>query len=360
MSSATFFMIVPPGFEKLALSELRYKQALPPDLAESNIRILKGGIEFDLPFDMGLKLNSYSHLATRVLVRIDKFRCRDFPKLFKKIQAIDWSKWLTGPFDVSVSAHRSRLMNKKRIISSVSEGIEKQSKKKFRFNEDDTINTQTVYVRFDNDEAEVSLDTSGEALFKRGYKYLEATAPIRENLAAGLFWALYEKAGRPKNIVLCDLMCGSGTLLTEAGIFSNKDQADAPNLKLRGFDKSGEIAIIAERNITSLKLGDTSEVGVADFLQPADLAVIKSILEKANENSATLIGISNPPYGVRLKWPCPPKEFYSRLVEAYSAAGCQLFGFIVPQSALRSAPKPSLSFPFKNGGIDVIFNIYER
>jgi putative N6-adenine-specific DNA methylase len=351
-------MIVPPGFEKLALSELYFKQAISSDLDSSHIRILKGGIELDLDLDAGLQLNVKSHLATRVLVRIEKFRCRDFPKLFKKTQGIDWSKWLKGPFEVSVSAHRSRLMNKKRIESTVGEAIEKQSKNKLKRSVDDSILAQTVYVRFDNDEVELSLDTSGEALFKRGYKHLEATAPIRENLAAGLFWALYEKAGRPKDIAVCDLMCGSGTLLTEAGIFFETNQAaESTKLKIFGFDKDNDAVQIAKKNISNVSLQKVSQVTAIDFLEADGMQQIKAQLSR---QAPFQIGISNPPYGMRLKWPRPPQEFYRALVEAYRAAGCQIFGFIVPRSALKSVPRPIESFPFKNGGIDVVFNIYEN
>lgn len=341
MSAHTYFLIVPPGFETLAVEELQAKGLLSTDKGfdPSLIRYFRGGVELDLEPRDGERLNQFSRIATRVLKRLTRFRCRDFPKLFNKTKEIQWSNHLKSDFSLSVSAGTSRLMNKKRIAATVSEAIEKQG---FNWVEDAAT---CVYVRFENDEVEFSLDLSGEALFKRGYKELSAKAPIRENLAAGLFFKLLKEVLPAKNIEVVDLTCGSGTLLTEAALLF-----EPPVVKRGwGFDMDPAALDGAAKNLSRIKTGAEISFAKVDFLTES-----VQIVEKQGPR----IGVSNPPYGKRVRFPAPPKKFYERLEAAYREADCEIFGFIVPVAYSTLAPHPVEKLLFKNGGLDVVFHIY--
>ena len=82
-----FFIVIPPGFEELAKNELIYKwQAYFPKDQLPQIRLTTGGVEFETQINLGLYLNYILKIPNRILIRVDEFRCRDFPKLFKKLQ----------------------------------------------------------------------------------------------------------------------------------------------------------------------------------------------------------------------------------------------------------------------------------
>lgn len=373
-----FFAIVPPGFEKLAIRELEARGYLSP--APENV--LRGGIEYELPLQAGYDLNRQSHLAVRVLERLEKWRCRDFPKLFNKTQSVSWEKWVTGEFEVEVSAHKSRLMNKKRIAETVEKAV-KARLKKHPAKKSLAKTPQPplkIFVRFNNDEVEMSLDTSGDALFKRGYKTLEdAVAPLRENLAAAVFWSLYEKAGRPQNVTVIDPTCGSATLLTEAkSFFGSKPRRDyafeqwskmspappqsnitmpQPEVTAVGFDRDASTLKQAVQN--GENLGVKIHLSQADFLKVDTKDVVAFIdAFEAKETPAFRIGLANPPYGERIKWSVPPKEFYAGLISFFKASQCKVYGFIVPRQKVRDLPQPQLKVDFENGGIPVSLMIY--
>lgn len=405
-----FFVIVPPGFEKLASRELEARGYTPPG-PEAAIR---GGIELELPLENGYQLNRESHIATRVLERLEKWRCRDFPKLFNKTQTVAWEKWITGPYEVEVSAHRSRLMNKKRIAETVEKGIAARLKKNpaKKLNAKNLARNGTpaeplkIFVRFNNDEVEMSLDTSGEALFKRGYKTMaEAAAPIRENLAAAVFWALYERAGRPTDITVIDPTCGSATLLTEAAsFFSEKPERDyaydlwsanlakpkisaaaksanatlafplKPNLPpvnvtLIGCDRDAETLKMAKQNAGNL--GVKIHLSQSDFLK-LEYKQVGDLVDSFERNptghakasagaskpAPMRIGLANPPYGERIKWPIPPKQFYAGLIDFFKASNCKVYGFIVPRQKVRDLPQAPYKIDFENGGIPVSLVVY--
>lgn len=373
-----FFAIVPPGFEKLAIRELEARGYFSP--APENV--LRGGIELELPIPSGYELNRESHLAVRVLERLEKWRCRDFPKLFNKTQSVTWEKWVTGEFEVEVSAHKSRLMNKKRIAETVEKGV-KARLKKHPAKKSLAKTPQPplkIFVRFNNDEVEMSLDTSGDALFKRGYKTLEdAVAPLRENLAAAVFWSLYEKSGRPQNVTLIDPTCGSATLLTEAkSFFGPKPARDyafeqwsktatvkpqsvvsmpKPTVTAVGFDRDASTLKQAVQN--GENLGVKIHLSQADFLKVETKDVLAFIdAFESKDSPAFRIGIANPPYGERIQWPVPPKQFYAGLISFFKASGCQVYGFIVPRQKARDLPQAQLKVDFENGGIPVSLMVY--
>ena len=354
-SKQTFFVVVPPGFESLAYQELVLKGAIGPGFAPECRRFFKGGIELDLPSQQGFELINVSRIATRVLVRLEKFRCRDFPKLYKKTRGVSWAHWFSDceGLEISVSARQSRLMNKKRISETVLKGVRDSKSWAEPSKKTSPYNLKHLFVRFENDEVEFSLSLANEDLFKRGYKVLEAKAPLRENLAAGLFYSLYLAAGEPKKWSLLDLMCGSGTLLTEAALFfSNQKILEKSVHRLYGFDQESTAVELAQKNLSAIEMSSCGHIQKFNFLKDHPSPTLQLAADEI------LIGLSNPPYGVRIKWPAPPKIFYAKMMAQYEEMGCSIYGFIVPRAQKHLLPEPSMALPFKNGGLDVIFHIY--
>lgn len=165
------------------------------------------------------KANMWLRCAERVNLKVAEFKATSFEELYDKTRAIDWSRFIPygSEFPVSkASSIKSKLHStpdiqsivKKAIVDSLKEkylekGMLKEDKEKY-----------PIYVFIHKDKVVLSIDTSGVALHKRGYREKSNKAPIRETLAAGLVYLTPWRAGR----TLVDPMCGSGTILIEAAM----------------------------------------------------------------------------------------------------------------------------------------------
>ena len=172
-----------------------------------------------------------------------------------------------------------------------------------------------IHVFLTRDEAMFYLDTSGEALFKRGWRTAVGEAPLRENLAAGIL----RLAGWTPEQVLLDPMCGSGTFLIEAMLMAMRR---APGLnrsfgfeKLRNFDQKAwealrrQIAAQENKSIKTICYGyDRSGDAIAQARENvAALGLENHIVlkqcsfEDSKPPAPAGVLITNPPYGVRLE-----------------------------------------------------------
>ena len=335
----------------------------------------KGGFAIEAPIELGFNLNRFLKIPTSIMLRIAEFKCRDLPKLYNKVAKIKWSNYLVGDqFRLDVSCKKSRLLNEKKVEKTVSDGVKRhfvmQPAKKPKVNY-----AFEVKVRFNDDLCTLSLNTSGEPLFKRGYKVMSGTAPLRENLAAALFWSLWLR--RPSAQALIDPMCGTGTFLLEAAQFwqsqSRYDFAcvhspfwkeislDWPArepLKLIGYDSHKKNIETLMDSMVAIRVRHSQEwqVSLRDLFKEATPPV---------PDLPTLL-ICNPPYGVRLNLPIPPEKYYNQLVQKLLSFQPEVMGVIVPKSYYKFV-NPIVSgyrivdtIDFENGGLAVQFCIFEK
>ncbi len=415
--------VVQPGFEDLAATEIAEKfPDLAAQLSESQRKtwFIRGGVQLNVPPKVVPELHYRLKTPTSIRERLYEFKCRDFPKLYNKIQSLRWREHLVGDaFELSVTAEKSRLGNEKRIVEAVTEGIRryfsKQPPKK------PTLPyAHKIYVRFANDVCTISRDLTGAPLYQRGYKQMSAIAPIRENLAAALFFALWRSSGvgsisgREGFDILIDPMCGSGTFLLEAHLFDQDlrraiaspegvrdfaflhdarwatDEAlkpasvrgavaDTSEVRCRptqfvGFDQNARAVKSARQSLANLhvKNPDAWTFFKCDLFSPEFSKLLASVVgdEKSASGKARSVAfIINPPYGERLSLPMPPAKYYphllARLAESASS-NVKLFGVVIPQSFSHHVPKKCGQFrcvqaiEFENGGIAVQFHIYRR
>ncbi|MFZ0242014.1 MAG: hypothetical protein WAL90_10245 [Desulfobacterales bacterium] len=208
-----FFAATSPGLEKFCLAELQaLSLAVPADAAT------EGGILFNGRLHDGFRANLCLGTANRVLMRIGTFGASNFHSLEKKLAAIPWELYLhpgqTRRFDVAT--HRSRLYHgtavgdrcEKVILDRLSEtGVDPGPR------ETSAIG-QRIFIRVVDDHFTVSLDSSGESLYRRGVKSRVTAAPLRETMAA----ALLSLAGYSPAEALVDPLCGSGSFSLEAAM----------------------------------------------------------------------------------------------------------------------------------------------
>ncbi len=163
------------------------------------------------------KANMWLRCAERVNLKVAEFKATSFEELYDNTRKIDWSRFIPygSQFPISkASSIKSKLFSTPDIQSIVKKAIVDSLKEKYM--EDGLIKEDKekypIYVFIHKDKVVLSIDTSGVALHKRGYREKSNKAPIRETLAAGLVYLTPWKKGR----VLVDPMCGSGTILIEA------------------------------------------------------------------------------------------------------------------------------------------------
>ena len=210
------------GLEKLVADEV--KRLRLQDVQAENGRILCRGTAADCA-----RLNINLRCRARVLMVLGQFPARSFEELFQGVRAIPWEDYL--PRDAAFPVKGYAISSQLHAVSACQSIIKKAmvERMKAAYGLEQFPETGVKYqVRFSifKDEAAICLDTSGEGLYKRGYRAVGVEAPLRETLAAALV-TLSRYRGRDP---FCDPFCGSGTLLIEA---AQKAMNIAPGLKRR-------------------------------------------------------------------------------------------------------------------------------
>ncbi len=368
-----FFAVVQPGFEETARGELL-------ETGISGVSgVCEGGVEFSGRLEECYRANLCARTVTRVLMRLCRFSVRDFTRLGERASRFPWELHVKdgGAVSLRASSRHSRLYHTGRIEEELAAGISKRLDEygltaRFVSRSDPEGPSQQLLARLEDDVCELSLDSSGEPLYRRGYKTRITGAPLRETLAASLM-----RAARLFDYdMLVDPMCGSGSFSIEAALVSRGRIAGErrsfafegwPSFRpaayrhlvkeLRENAASRELLIhcsdidegAVETACTNLK-----EAGVLESVQAAAMDFFREEIRIPAGRRALII--LNPPYGKRLGEAERVKSVYRRIGrtirEWYSDCG---WCVIVPGLELEKA----LSLPydrkilFMNGGIRV-------
>ncbi len=251
-----FFAPCPRGLEPLLQQDLI-------DYGATEVRSVEGGVNFCGDWALCYRANLENRLASRILWRVKKIHYRTEADIYQAALDLPWPRWfkVENTIRVKVTAIRCPLKSLEfvtlRIKDAVCDRFRQQG------GERPSVDTLTPDVRIhafiENDLLMLYLDTSGDALFKRGVRQHTNIAPIRENLAAGILRLSGWQIGTP----LLDPMCGSGTFLIEAAQMSLNIQPGITRPfgfeKLLNFDAKlwhgmREAAIAAQRPAERLPL----------------------------------------------------------------------------------------------------------
>jgi putative N6-adenine-specific DNA methylase len=263
-----FFIVALPGLEDIVEKEVN--EWFPGLKTHPG----HGGVTVHAPFPTGLALNGVLKTATRVLLRVAEFRCRDFPKLYNKILELPWKDWVEpdATIEVHAATRLSRLKIKTRIEETCVEAWQ-EYQRELRLRPDPEKKV-AMYVRFHNDDCVISLDTSGERLHKRGVREKIGEAPLRETIAAALIQLTARTEPEATAVEIVDPMMGSGTFLIEAAMRDMKVErefaadlfsstVDQPELqterpkivKLTGFERDQKTFKAAQDNLADIAEG---------------------------------------------------------------------------------------------------------
>ncbi len=367
-----FYVIVPPGFEATACRELA---AYSISATQED----RGGVAFSGSWEECWKAHHRARVPARILVRLTQFACTRFEQLERHLEAFPWELWLQPhqPVAFQVDAHQSVLYHEGAIQERAERCVERRLHpwQAISAQTDFGNSVQTIYLRNVRNQITISLDCSGELLYKRGYDKHVADAPLRDNIAA----AILQEANFSGFDTLVDPMAGSGTFgleallaLTERGAghirhfafehfpafrpaayryFLNTDIPSGPERPTLQTivlcDAHDRPLTIIRHNLQQLAAldVDTTQVRVeqADFFNMG-----------AEFISGNTLVVLNPPYGTRLKSAQNTRSFFGKLGQQLRRnwRGCS-FAILAPGQEAERALALSIArkIVFSNGGI---------
>ena len=283
-----------------------------------------GGIEFEGGLESIYRANLYLRTASRVLVRLGDFYAAAFAELRKKAARLAWEKYLIPgrPVNLRVTCHKSKLYHSDAVAERVAGAIGDRLGKPPQLNNDsdesDASPAQVVVVRLAHDHCEISIDSSGGLLHRRGYRLATAKAPLRETLAAGIILA----SGWETGASLLDPFCGSGTIAIEAAMMA---RGIAPGFRRQfafmnwpGFDRRLWESLLAENEQEQQRRA--RDGGEVPWIAASDRDAGAIELARANAGRAGVVEniefscravsaieprglgwvVTNPPYGLRV------------------------------------------------------------
>ncbi|MFQ9705907.1 MAG: THUMP domain-containing class I SAM-dependent RNA methyltransferase [Limosilactobacillus pontis] len=316
------------GIEALVGKELR---RLGYDTRVENGRVRYQGDMKDI-----LRTNLWLRTADRVKIVVGEFDARNFEELFDRTNDLAWENFLPvdAQFPVEGKSHHSQLHNVPSVQAIVKKAIV-QRLNHFYHRRTRLPETGALYpleVAINKDHVLLTLDTTGEGLFKRGYRKNKGGAPLKENMAAALVMLAHWFPDNP----FVDPVCGSGTIPIEAALYGHniapginrsficeqwvnltpdglsdevRDEADAAadydvELEIHGYDIDQNMIDIADENCRA--------AGLTHDITFKQLAVKDWRTDELNG-----VIVANPPYGERLSDHEAVHELYRQMGTLY-------------------------------------------
>ena len=310
MTTYSLFVTCPRGLEAPLSQELE-------QLKCQDIRAVDGGVACKGGMEQVYRINLHSRTASRVLLRLTKSGYRNEQDIYKAAKNIRWTDWfeLEQTFKVKVEGKRAQVKSLDFVGLKIKDAVcdvfrdacgARPSVGKIRPD-------IRIHAFIDERDIQIFIDTSGEALFKRGYRQDTGEAPMRENLAAGLLLLAGYDGSQPFQ----DPFCGSGTIVIEAAWIATRR---APGLmrrfgfeKLKNFDAAlwKKLQHEAETQIrpapAPISGSDNDRHMIRAAVANAQAAEVDTFVrfevkdaQDTRPNGEGGILISNPPYGVRL------------------------------------------------------------
>lgn len=189
-------------------------------LTGQDLLIGRGGVLLRGSWRDALRLNLHSRLAQRVLLQLARCACRSENEVYAAASQTPWEDWFgtRQSFKVEVTARHSPLPSLNFAALRVKDAIADRFRAKTGQRPD--VDTRwpevRVHLHLGADEATVYIDTSGEPLFKRGWREDKGDAPLKETLAAAMIAASDWDPHGDQPLPLYDPCCGSGSIAIEA------------------------------------------------------------------------------------------------------------------------------------------------
>ena len=307
------------------------------ELKNMGIKVLNvsdGRVTFEGDAFEIVRANLSLRTAERVLIKVGEFKAYSFEQLYQGILKLPFENYIPKDAEFPISKAKSinsKLFSKSDIQSVAKKAVVERLKQKHKVQTlPETGALHPIIIFINKDVVEVTIDTTGPALHKRGYREKSGGAPIRETLAAFMVMLTPWRENR----TLVDPMCGSGTILIEAalygagimpGINRNFTGENLSFLPKHVWQTERNEALSQEKDVQfKLKGYDIDEDVIELAKENAELAGVGHLIDFEVKDMTTWetdeeygFIITNPPYGERLSAEEDITEFYKEMGKVF-------------------------------------------
>lgn len=361
-----YFASCPRGLEEILIQELK-------QISASEIKKTDGGVSFSGSLETLYKANLSSRIATRILHRVKAGNYIKEDDIYTAALSVMWTNLfdISKTIKVSTTGIKCPLRSIDFMTLRIKDAVCDQFRSKINRRPDVAVRDPDVRIHLflEKNTFQLYIDSSGAALYQRGFRKDSVEAPLRENLAAGI---IYLSGWAPGETFL-DPMCGSGTFLIEASMIASNQ---APGLKRKfgfeswinfdsdllkkiklgfedqiikgeplrvyGSDKDIRAIRVAKKNLAAAGFGDSVELSCKDFNQIT-----------APKGQGVLV--ANPPYGIRIGEDDELAEIYPLWASSLknNFAGWRTY-FLTSDLRMPKLMRlsPSKKTPLYNGALD--------
>ena len=367
-------------FELIAKTFMGLENVLAQELTQlgaNNIQIGRRMVAFTGNQEMMYRANFQLRTAIRILKPIAHFKARSAEDMYDEVRKIDWSQYIEQgkTFSVDSVVYSEEFRNSRFVTYKVKDAIVDQFREATGTRPNISVSNPDIRlnIHIAEDQATLSLDSSGESLHRRGYRQESVEAPLNEVLAAGMILM----SGWKADTDFIDPMCGSGTLLIEAALIARNinpgvfrkafafekwpdfnqelfdtiynDDSQERNFAhhIYGYDVDMKAVNTARLNVKAAGLSQTVTVeqqDFKDFKKPAEKSII----------------MTNPPYGERISTPDllgTYKMIGERLKHEFGGNEAWILSYR-EECFEQIGLKPSIKIPLYNGSLECEFRKY--
>ena len=367
-------------FELIAKTFMGLENVLAQELTQlgaNNIQIGRRMVAFTGNQEMMYRANFQLRTAIRILKPIAHFKAHSAEDMYDEVRKIDWSQYIEQgkTFSVDSVVYSEEFRNSRFVTYKVKDAIVDQFREATGTRPNISVSNPDIRlnIHIAEDQATLSLDSSGESLHRRGYRQESVEAPLNEVLAAGMILMSSWKADTD----FIDPMCGSGTLLIEAAliarninpgvfrkafafekwpdfnqelfdtIYNDDSQERDFAHHIYGYDVDMKAVNTARLNVKAAGLSQTVTVeqqDFKDFKKPAEKSII----------------MTNPPYGERISTPDllgTYKMIGERLKHEFGGNEAWILSYR-EECFEQIGLKPSIKIPLYNGSLECEFRKY--
>lgn len=362
----TFF-----GLEVILAEEIK-------KLGGRNVEIKNRAVNCEGDLGFLYKINYSARTALKIIIPILEFKAFNESKFYDKLFKFEWDEFMDvdQTFAIDSTVNSERFKHSQFMTFKMKDAIVDYFQNKYH--KRPSIETKSPDIKFhlhiDRELVTISLDSSGDPLFKRGYRKEQGEAPINEVLASGML----QLAGWDGKGNFLDPMCGSGTLLIEAAMialdlpaqifrrrfsFQNWKNYDADLFskikevrvnrvkeftgKIVGYDIDARMLNAARTNVESAEMEDIIEVRKQNFFD-------------SKKDLFPLLMVFNPPYDERIS--INDDDFYKKIGDTFKTNYPNTLAWLISsdlEAVNKIGLRPSRKIKLFNGKLETRFLQYE-
>lgn len=360
------------GLEKILADEVK-------KLGGRNVEVRNRAVSCEGDLGFLYKVNYSSRTALKVLLPIFEFKAFNEHKFYHKLTRFNWDDYmgLHQTFSIDATVYSEKFTHSQYMSLKMKDAIVDYFRHKYnkRPNIDAKNPDISFHLHIDRDWVTISLNSSGEPLFKRGYRQDQVNAPINEVLASGML----QLAGWDGKGNFLDPMCGSGTILIEAAMIAMNLPAQLFREKFgfenwRNFDKDlfekiKEYRLNKVKEFTGRIIGyDKDPLAVSIAKENIEYAQLDEVIEVYNKDFFTtekecfpLLMVFNPPYDERIQLD-NSDEFYKKIGDTFKQHYPNTLAWLISadlHGIKRVGLRPSRKIKLYNGKLETRFLQYE-